>query len=328
MSAYGGVFVNKGGQEVVVSLAACHQGQTRAGVEHSWIALASDFADATFVDFRDERKFKDPVRGSHLMSRNILQAMDDVKSHTGADVPQVCFGGDHTVSIGTLQATRKQHPKTHCIWIDAHPDINCHETSLSGNCHGMPVAHVMGMVPEFNMVNPFQPSEFAYIGLRMIDDAEAVRLAELKTKGCLIYYADDVRTRGIAPILAEIKAAWGTAGKEEFDFPVHISLDVDSIDPEFTPATGTPVPDGIHPNDVLETVRFVNKHSLGGLSHIDVVEINPYLATAAEAAKTTQTSQAIMKEWLATHRLLGVKPTVKSAECDNATPSKPLPSRA
>ena len=211
-------------------------------------------------------------------------------------------GGDHTVSIGTFIATRKQAPNTRLVWIDAHPDINTPCGSLSGNCHGMPVAHLFNYVKGFKTEHPLQPHEIVYIGLRSIDEEEQIRLDYLKTQGACIYSAEDVVNRGISEILMEVDASWKDSlvsdGSEQFDFPIHVSLDVDSMDPSFTPATGTPVPGGIAPTDVMAVLKWCHKRAAGGLTHLDIVEINCYLGTPSEAVTTVCTANDILQAWL------------------------------
>lgn len=191
MSAYGALSDDAvGGKPLVVALAACHQGQTKAGVDSGWIALAGDvnLSGATFVDFRDQRKFGNPIKGAMILSRNIGCALDKAaKAANADDVPLLCLGGDHTVSVGTVAATKWRHPTTRLIWIDAHPDINTPDvrspsvagqraphpnvvpqTTMSGNCHGMPVAHLMNLVDGFQLPACIEPHEILYIGLRSI----------------------------------------------------------------------------------------------------------------------------------------------------------------
>lgn len=295
---------------LVVALAACHQGQSKLGVDHSWMTLLTDplLAHATFVDFRDQRKFERcPVRGSALMSRNVDVALEVAKERHQRDAPLLCLGGDHTISIGTFMSTRKQHPGTRLVWIDAHPDINTPCSTLSGNCHGMPVAHLFNYVDGFRVDHPLQPQEILYIGLRSIDQAEQVRLDKLKAGGALIYSSDDIISRGIDSVLAEVDAAWSPHMNRItgcFDFPIHTSLDVDSMDPTFTPATGTPVHGGITPDDVKAILEWTNRRAHGGMSHLDIVEINCYLSTPSGAARTVSNSSGILQRWLATHPVL------------------------
>ncbi|SPQ94944.1 Arginase [Plasmodiophora brassicae] len=308
MSAYGALSDDAvGGKPLVVALAACHQGQTKAGVDSGWIALAGDvnLSGATFVDFRDQRKFGNPIKGAMILSRNIGCALDKAaKAANADDVPLLCLGGDHTVSVGTVAATKWRHPTTRLIWIDAHPDINTPDTTMSGNCHGMPVAHLMNLVDGFQLPACIEPHEILYIGLRSIDDAELVRLEAIRQAGGFVYYADEILERGMDAILADVDSKWGSPSATAFDFPLHISLDVDSMDPKFAPATGTPVPDGLTPQQVATVLQWANSRAYRGLCHLDIVELNPDLSTARGAATTIATTQVLLSAWIQSHARL------------------------
>ncbi len=96
----------------------------------------------------------------------------------------------------------------------------------------------------------------------------------------------------------------GSTATPKFDFPVLVSLDIDSIDPDYAPATGTPVHGGMTPEDVCSILSFFNERAERGMCHLDVVEVNPYLATAKEAAMTVATAQTVLCHWIRTHPLL------------------------
>jgi arginase len=306
MSSYGSFNANDvGNAPLVVSFAACYQGQSRTGVEHAWMALTGTdtLLDASFVDFRDSRKFDDAVRGSVLLSRNIYHALEKSSLHCAQTAVSLCFGGDHTISIGTIMASRKQNPRTRVIWVDAHPDINTPETSLSGNCHGMPVAHVMGLVDGFHVNSPVKPEEIAYIGLRSIDDAEQLRLDAIRDGGGLVFTMKTVDENGIDCVIKKIEESW-LGDQDQCEFPIHVSLDIDSMDPEFTPATGTPVPNGLSPDEVMRVLRWANRRAQNGICHLDIVELNPYLCSARDAAVTIGTTSSVLSSWLSSHSVI------------------------
>lgn len=277
-------FITYGENNRIVSIAACHQGQTKLGVDNAWIGLLNhkEIENATHIDFRSTQKFNDPIKGSKLMGKNILQVMNQ-------ETKLLCLGGDHTISYGSIMATKKSNKHTKVIWIDAHPDVNTPNSSLSGNCHGMPVSYLLGLVDHSPII---LPSDLVYIGLRSIDDAEADILENLKTKGCLIFTPDDVNNRGITSILEEIGEHWVNQS------PIHISLDVDSMDPEFTPSTGTPVTNGLHPNDVKEIIKWSKKNSWKNICHLDIVEINPMIGTIKDVTITMKTTIDILNYYL------------------------------
>ncbi len=113
----------------------------------------------------------------------------------------------YSMTSGTLATSWTQ------VWIDAHPDINTPDSSTTGNCHGMPVAYLMSLVEWYKMPEPrMQPHEIVYLGLRSIDPAEVERLDWISAHGGMVFHAEEIRRRGIEPVLAEIAAKWGGGG--------------------------------------------------------------------------------------------------------------------
>ncbi len=111
------------------------QGQKKAGVEHSWMAMLSGselVKNASFVDFRDASNFNDLIGGCLRLSEAVSGAMEAAEGRHLRPVPSLAFGGDHTISIGTFIAARRRDPTTRLVWIDAHPDVNTPHSSTSG----------------------------------------------------------------------------------------------------------------------------------------------------------------------------------------------------
>jgi len=178
------------------------------------------------------------------------------------------FGGDHSIGVSTVSAINdnciKNNKKLSVIWIDAHADINTYNTSNTGNIHGMPVAFLLGLCsfPHLKFDNFIEPKQIHYIGLR---DVEMKEFKFLKQLGINYYTATDVINYGIKPILKEIK-------NKVKDNDIHISLDVDAIDPLIIPCTGTPVKNGMSLQDTLKIITHFDK-----LKSLDIVEFNPLL---------------------------------------------------
>ena len=156
------------------------------------------------------------------------------------------LGGDHSVAMGTIAGLarhfNRRREKLGLIWFDAHADANTPETSPSGNIHGMPLAAVLGHGAE-SLVNlaGFLPmveaSRAALVGIRDVDPAER---ATVKSSGIGAFTMRDVDERGMRSVMEEAikRATTGTAG-------VHVSFDLDGIDPDFAPGVGTPSPGGL-----------------------------------------------------------------------------------
>lgn len=182
------------------------------------------------------------------------------------------LGGDHSIAIGTVSAVLEKHPDAGLLWIDAHADINTLESTMSGNLHGCPVSFLMGLnenVPESLQWVPknLRPNKIAYIGLRDVDPGEKQILRKLGISAFSMYHIDRY---GMNTVIEMALEAIGPG-------PIILSYDVDAIDPQYVPATGTPVRGGLTlrealflPERLAETKRLVA---------MDVVEVNPRLAS-------------------------------------------------
>jgi len=178
------------------------------------------------------------------------------------------IGGDHSIGVSTVSAINdnciKNKKKLSVIWVDAHADINTYKTSNSGNIHGMPVAFLLGLCSfkylKFN--NLLEPTQIHYIGLR---DVEIKEVIFLKNLGINYYTANDVINYGIKPILKEIK------NKVKND-EIHISFDVDALDPKIMPCTGTAVNKGLTLQDALKIISYFEN-----VKTMDIAEFNPLL---------------------------------------------------
>lgn len=188
------------------------------------------------------------------------------------------IGGDHSLSMGTVQASLKKYPKTKVLWIDAHGDINTPVTSLTGNLHGMPLA---GLLNLFSMNKEkcikLQPERLCLVGVRDLDPAEKTVLEELEIKN---YSSEEVNLLPIA-VLKKVHN-WINDGSHD---AVHLSLDVDSLDPSFAPATGTRVNKGLSLEFVNELVKIAANSGL--LVSFDIVEMNPSMALSIGELETT-----------------------------------------
>jgi arginase len=165
------------------------------------------------------------------------------------------------------------------LWLDAHGDLNRPETSPSGNVHGMPLAAVLGLAgPEFESeayrLPAVDPARVALVGIRSVDDGERELLAELDA---LVFTMSDVDRLGIEPVMKE--SLEHVAG-ERF---VHVSLDMDVLDPEVAPGVGTPVRGGLSYREAHLAMELVAESGLAG--SLEIVEVNPILDRENETAK-------------------------------------------
>jgi arginase len=189
-------------------------------------------------------------------------------------MPIVC-GGDHSLAAGTLTGLARHAAQAgrplFVLWLDAHPDMHTLETTQSGNLHGVPVAYATGM-PGFEGIfpqlrHPVRPENICMMGLRSVDPAERRALAET---GITVHDMRALDEHGIAPLLAKflhrVEAAGGL---------LHVSLDVDFLDPGIAPGVGTTVPGGATFREAHLVMEMLHDSNL--VRSLDLVELNPFL---------------------------------------------------
>lgn len=215
-----------------------------------------------------------PPEGGFAYLPAVVQACETMyaaaREAVAADHLPLFVGGDHSISVGTIGGATHDGPAG-VLWIDAHGDFNTPETSPSGNIHGMPLAALCGRgAPE--LVNLGRPGaklrcqDVAMIGLRDLDAPEKVALRE---SGIALYSMREVDDRGIAEVARE-------AIQRLRHLPrIHVSLDMDVMDPREAPGVGTAVPGGLSYREAHLLMEILADS--GKVGSIDVVEINPIL---------------------------------------------------
>ena len=204
------------------------------------------------------------------------EAVDD------GSVP-IVLGGDHSIALGTLAGLASRHGPGAVLWFDAHCDLNTPDTSPSGNVHGMPLAAALGYggqsFDKGSLTLPaVQPRRVAVIGARVTDPGERALIGEL---GLGVHTMSKVDRRGIEAVVSD---ALERAAGAPF---VHISLDMDGLDPDVAPGVGTPVPGGLTYREAHLAMELVAESGL--MCCLEIVEVNPILdrfnATAALAVE-------------------------------------------
>jgi len=226
-------------------------------------------------DDPDFRNMKKPKAVSAVTKR----LSEQVYEHTSKGRFVLTLGGDHSIAIGTISGTAKAvRERTGrdiaVVWVDAHADINTPETSESGNIHGMPVAFLTGLAKEkrediFGWLkdeNMISVKKLVYIGLRDVDSGEK---KILKEHGIRAFSMHDIDRHGIGKVM---DMALGWIGS---DTPIHLSFDIDALDPMWAPSTGTAVRGGL----TLREGDFIAEcvAETGSLIALDLVEVNPSL---------------------------------------------------
>ena len=191
----------------------------------------------------------------------------------------VVLGGDHSVALGTFSGLRQVHGPGGVIWIDAHGDLNSPDTSPSGNVHGMVLAAALGLAGERFQEDGWglpalAPARVALVGVRALDDGERELLQGLDVR---VFTMSDLDRLGVERAVREALAHVAGPGF------VHVSLDMDAIDPEVAPGVGTPVRGGLSYREAHLALELVAESGLA--SSLDVVEVNPILDRENQTGK-------------------------------------------
>lgn len=197
------------------------------------------------------------------------------------------LGGDHSIAIGTLAGLATTYKNLGVIWYDAHADLNTPETSPSGNIHGMPLAVSMGLGDErlvqiAGFAPKIKPENIIIIGARSVDPGEREIIKKL---GIKVYSMHEIDRLGMTRIIEDSIAYL----KERQVDGVHLSLDLDGLDPLYTPGVGTPVPGGITYRESHLAMEMLEE--VGFITSAEFVEVNPILD---ERNKTADVAVALM----------------------------------
>ena len=227
-----------------------------------------------------------PVEGYRHLDQVVTwnrAVMEASLAELGGGRMPVMLGGDHCLAMGSITAVarhcRAQGKRLRVLWLDAHADFNTHDITPSGNVHGMPVACLCGLGPDvlthLGGDSPaISPADVRQIGIRSVDSGEK-RL--VKEHGLDIYdmrYIDEV---GMKRVMEE--ALEGVDG----DTHLHVSFDVDILDPAIAPGTGTLVPGGVNYREAQLIMEMIADS--GRMGSLDIVEVNPALDRRNRTAK-------------------------------------------
>lgn len=195
----------------------------------------------------------------------------------------IFLGGDHSLSAGTVpgvtRRAREAGRELFVLWLDAHTDFHDLDSTESGNLHGVPVAYFTGR-PGFDgafppLAAPVDPANVTMIGIRSVDRAEHARLVDSPIS---IHDMRAIDEHGVSVLLRAFLAR-----VEAADGIVHVSLDVDFLDPGIAPAVGTTVPGGASFREAHLIMEML--HDSGRVASLDLVELNPFLDERGRTAK-------------------------------------------
>jgi arginase len=281
------VAVEGSAREVAVIGATLDVGAGRRGVDMGpsairYAGLEQQLVDKLGVRVSDVGNVISPVAETAEMgdehARYLTQILDLcdrlaglVAEAAGRGAMPLVLGGDHSCALGSLVGMAQVRGPGGVVWIDAHGDLNTPETSPSGNVHGMVLAAALGLAGEsFRRdgwpIPAVEPGKVALVGVRSLDDGERALLHELDAK---VFTMSEVDRHGIEPCMRE---ALAHASGGAF---LHVSLDLDVVDPDYAPGVGTPVRGGLSYREAhlaMETVAEFDH-----VDSMDVVEVNPIL---------------------------------------------------
>jgi arginase len=181
------------------------------------------------------------------------------------------LGGDHSVALGSLVGMARVRGAGGVVWVDAHGDLNTPETSPTGNVHGMVLAAALGLSgAAFRRdgweIPAVESGKAALVGVRSLDEGERELLKTIDAK---VFTMSEVDRIGIEPCMREALAHASGAGF------LHVSLDMDVVDPDYAPGVGTPVRGGLSYREAHLAMETVAEY--GRTDSMDVVEVNPIL---------------------------------------------------
>ncbi len=250
-----------------------------AGLAHKLERLGYEVEDSgdLFINIMEKQKVINPklkyldeiLKTSLKLAKSVEKILDQKK------FPLV-IGGDHSMAIGSIAGIasycRKKKIVPGVIWIDAHTDMNTDETTPSGNIHGMPLSASLGignekLVKFYGFSPKILPENCAIIGIRSIDKFEKQNIKKLSP---LVYTMSDIDRIGIHRVINRILNHF----KEKVDH-IHVSFDLDSVDPSVAPGVGTPVPGGLSFREAHLLMESIAE--CGCMSSLEVTEVNPIL---------------------------------------------------
>lgn len=243
-----------------------------------------DEGDLT-IKTQEEQKIKDQrmkylpeiTRAVTILANKVSGILED------GQFPLV-LGGDHSIAIGTISGvavhTRKRKKRFGVLWIDAHGDFNTPASSPSGNIHGMPLAVCAGLGPEPLLAvggkfRKVEPRNIAIVGLRDLDAQERKNLVKL---GVNIHTMEEIDRHGMHRVMG--KALRDLLRRVD---ELHVSFDLDSVDPVYAPGVGTPVKGGLDYREAHLAMEMVAE--TGRMSSLELVEVNPIIDVRNQSAE-------------------------------------------
>lgn len=233
--------------------------------------------DSHLIDEKILNKTNNPQIISNMIQNNLENIF---KNHKQGELI-INLGGDHGISVGSIPPMVRKYPDLKVLWFDAHADINSPRTSLSGNFHGMPV----NLISELYMNNsPLLLRNLSYFGIRDLDLSET---EIIKNENINYYSSKEINKNSIQNIIDDVNSYHNLENSK-----IHLSIDIDGLDPKYCPSTGTPSVEGMELDDVCEIVNKITK--IGEIVSLDLVEFNPLIGNEEDVEKTYNSIERIL----------------------------------
>ena len=221
-------------------------------------------------DIIKSRNLSDRRKNEYEVEKFNTQLYKNMVSKIKEEYFPIMIGGDHSAAIASALASAKVNIDVGMIWIDAHTDYNTFESTVTGNIHGLPLATINGYknsdLRSYHDGKIIQPSKTVIIGARAIDDGEK---DNVRYSGVTVFTTQDIKEKGVEAIMDEAFKIAGFKTKG-----IHISYDLDVIDPDIAPGVSIPEFDGISEEEAMKINEYIVKNFKDVLS-FDLVEFNP-----------------------------------------------------
>lgn len=262
-----------------------------------------DYGDVHYELMKSNgRKINNLKELEHVVACNKALA-DKIEEIRNDNRMPIALGGDHSLAFGSISGIlRNTRADNLCVlWVDAHLDLNTNTTSPSGNMHGMPVSLLVKelrpkwpTIPELEWCRAeLSLSNFCWIGLRSIDYFERVMMEE---NGINYFDMRDIEKMGIEKVIQRALETLNPSGEKK----LHVSFDIDALDPLYANSTGTPVMGGL---TLREGIFIMEEaYNTGALSSLDLVEVNPCLGDARDVKTTVNSAKLIIQAAVGNNR--------------------------
>lgn len=259
-------------------------GQNKQGVERG----PSLMARAITKKEKDQKlkktnKYWVDVKNSSCIYSN-LESLYEYNDNINGQ--RINIGGDHSMSIATVSHSLNNYENLKLLWIDAHGDINTSYSSPTNNLHGMPLGYLTNLDNNENfyyILNHINLKNIMYIGIRDLDTFEKEVIKN---------------TNVIDTIEFNDKSFIDSIENFIGNDPLHISFDVDSLDPSYVPSTGTLVKNGLHIKRVKELFDYLYEKKFKQIKNIDITEFNPKIGSREDVRKSLRSIMYIFDKYI------------------------------